>query len=75
MEVSQQLVCQCNNKVYKSLLTLKAHQKTQGHMFWESNREQKEILIKINRLENENDHLRRLNILLMERLKDLEKLT
>ena len=75
MEISQGLVCQCNNKVYKSLLTLKAHQKTQGHMFWESNREQKEILIKINRLENENDHLRRLNILLMERLKNLEKLT
>lgn len=75
MEISQGLVCQCNNKVYKSLLTLKAHQKTQGHLFWESNREQKQILIDINRLENENDHLRRLNILLMERLKILEKST
>jgi hypothetical protein len=72
MEISHQLLCECNNKIYKSLSSLKSHQKTQGHVFWESNREQKQILIKINRLENENDHLRRLNILLMERLKNLE---
>jgi len=71
MEIQPQLVCGCNNKSYKSLATLKAHQKSQGHLFWESNREQRELLIKINRLENENDHLKRLNVLLMERIKDL----
>jgi hypothetical protein len=72
MELASQLVCQCNNKTYKSLATLKSHQKSQGHLFWEQHREQRELSIKLNRLENENDHLRRLNILLMERLKKLE---
>ena len=51
----------------------KAHHKTQGHQFWEQNKEQKDHLIKINRLEIENGHLRRLNILLMERISELEK--
>ena len=75
MDVIPHLVCPCNNKLYKSILSLKAHQKTQGHMFWENNKDQKEIIIKINRLEIENDHLRRLNILLIERISNLEKLT
>ena len=73
MEICQQLVCQCNNKVYKSIATLKAHQKTQGHVLWENTKEQKDQLIKINRLENENNQLRRLNILLIERINVLEK--
>jgi hypothetical protein len=72
MEISQQLTCPCNNKVYRSSVSLKSHQKTQGHLFWEQNKEQKDILIKINRLENENSHLRRLNILLMERIQELK---
>jgi hypothetical protein len=72
MELSQQLTCPCNNKVYRSVVSLKAHQKTQGHLFWEQNKEQKDNLIKINRLENENSHLRRLNILLMERISELK---
>ena len=63
-EISCQLICPCNNKSYKSVATLKAHRKSQGHQFWEQNKEQKDISIKINRLENENNHLRRLNILL-----------
>ena len=73
MEISCQLICPCNQKLYKSITTLKAHHKTQGHLLWETNKEQKEINIKINRLENENDHLRRLNIMLMERIYKLEK--
>jgi hypothetical protein len=73
MEISCQLICPCNQKLYKSSATLKAHQKTQGHQFWESSKEQKEISIKNNRLEIENGHLRRLNILLMERISNLEK--
>jgi hypothetical protein len=55
--------------MYKTQASLKAHHKTQGHMFWEQTKEQKDILVKINRLEIENGHLRRLNILLMERIK------
>ena len=39
-------------------------------MFWEQNKEHKDIIIKINRLEIENGHLRRLNILLMEKIKE-----
>ena len=73
MEISSCLICPCNNKLYKTHATLKSHQKTQGHLFWEQNKEQKDISIKINRLENENGHLRRLNILLMERISEIEK--
>jgi len=73
MEISCQLICPCNQKLYKSVTTLKAHHRTQGHLFYEQNKEQKDHCIKINRLENENGHLRRLNILLMERISKLEK--
>ena len=55
----------------KSVATLKTHRKSQCHQFWEQNKEQRDISIKINRLENENNHLRRLNILLMERITEL----
>jgi hypothetical protein len=74
MEISESLICLCNQKCYKNTLSLKAHRKTQAHLYWEQNKEQKEISIKINKLENENDHLRRLNIILMERISDLEKI-
>ena len=74
MELAPQLVCQCNNKIYKSLATLKAHQKSQGHLFWEQHREQRELSIKLNRLENENEHLKRLNVVLLERIKDLTEI-
>jgi hypothetical protein len=72
MDISTCLICPCNNKLYKTQATLKHHQKTQGHLFWENNKEHKDIMIKINRLENENGHLRRLNILLMEKISDLQ---
>ena len=68
MEISKSLICPCNEKLYKSEASLKAHRKTQGHQFWESSKEQKNVLIKINQLEIENGHLRRLNILLLEKL-------
>ena len=71
MDISYNLICPCNNKLYSSLQGLKAHHKTQGHQFWEKNKEQKDLNIKINRLEIENGHLRRLNILLLERLKTI----
>ena len=73
MEVTENLVCPCNGKTYKSVPSLKAHQKTQGHCAWKQAREQKDILVKINQLENENGHLRRLNVLLMERISQLDK--
>ena len=73
MDISCQLICPCNQKLYKSEVSLKAHRKTQGHQHWESSKESKDILIKVNRLEIENGHLRRLNILLLERVAELEK--
>ena len=73
MEISSSLICPCNNKLYKSHTTLKTHQKTQCHQLWEQNKEQKDILIKVVKLENENNHLRRLNVLLMERITELTK--
>jgi hypothetical protein len=73
MEISQNLVCPCNNKLYKSHASLKTHHKTQIHQFWEKSKEQKNTLIDVNRLQIENDHLRRLNVLLLERLSLLEK--
>jgi hypothetical protein len=71
MDISLSLVCPCNNKLYKSESSLKAHRKTQGHVFWEMQGQQKDIISKINRLEIENGHLRRLNILLMEKIKGI----
>ena len=67
MEVSFQLVCPCNQKMYKNQASLKQHYKTQEHQYWE----QKDHLITINRLENEVAHLHRLNVLLMERISEL----
>lgn len=75
MELSCQLICPCNQKIYKSQATLKSHRKTQGHIYYEQNKDQKNDLIQINKLENENAHLRRLNIILMERISELSKLT
>jgi len=73
MDISKSLICSCNNKLYKSEASLKAHKKTQGHLFWEQTKDQKNLNVDINRLEIENGHLRRLNILLLERISLLEK--
>ena len=70
MDISKSLICPCNGKLYKCL---KAHQKTQIHTFWEQTNQQKKIQIDINRLEIENVHLRRLNVLLLERIATLEQ--
>ena len=58
----------CNGKLYASVASLKAHHKTNKCNF----KEQKDTTIKINRLEIEIGHLRRLNILLMERITELK---
>ena len=66
------LTCPCNGKLYISVASLKAHHKTNIHIHYESQKEQKENVIKINRLENEVGHLKRLNNLLMERITELK---
>ena len=72
MELSQCLTRPCNGKQYISVASLKTHHKTKIHIHYESQKEQKENFIKINRLENEVGHLRRLNNLLMERITELK---
>ena len=62
MEVSTS--CQCNNKLYASTATFKAHQKSGIHLVWELPIQIKNLEIRSTRLENENGHLRRL----MERI-------
>jgi hypothetical protein len=73
MEISKSLICPCNGKLYASKITLKAHQKTMIHTNWENNFKVRDLEIRATRLDNENGHLRRLNILLMERIAKLEK--
>lgn len=69
MEVSKSLVCPCNNKLYASNATFKKHQKSGIHLAWELPNTIKDLEIRATRLENENSHLRRLNMLLMEHIK------
>jgi len=73
MEISQSLVCPCNNKLYKTAATFKAHQSSNIHIVWEYPQKIKDLEIRATRVENENGHLRRLNILLMEKIQSLEK--
>jgi len=70
MEVSKSLICECNNKLYASSASFKAHQKSGIHLLWELPKQIKDLEVRATRLENENGHLRRLNILLMEKLKE-----
>ena len=61
--------CECTGKEYKNL---KQHQKTQVHILWEMPKTIKDLEIRSTKLDNENSHLRRLNILLLDRIKVLE---
>ena len=55
MEVSTS--CQCNNKLYASAATFKAHQKSGIHLVWELPIQIKNLEIRSTRLENENGHI------------------
>lgn len=72
MELSQSLVCPCNSKLYKTTALLKQHQQANIHKVWEMPRTIKDLEIRSTKLENEVGHLRRLNILLMEKIASLE---
>jgi len=72
MELSQSLTCPCNNKLYKSAALLRQHQQTNIHKVWELPQTIKELEIKNTRLENEVGHLRRLNVLLMDKIENMQ---
>ena len=68
-EIVQCLVCPCNGKLYKNL---KQHQTTVIHKNWELPKKNKDLEILATRLTAENDNLKLLNILLTNRIIDIE---
>jgi hypothetical protein len=73
MEVSKSLICECNNKLYASNASFKTHQKSGIHLLWELPNQIKDLEIRATRLDNENSLLRRLNIILMEKIQQVKK--
>ena len=73
MEVSKSLICECNNKLYASNASFKAHQKSGIHLLWEFPKQVKDLEIRATRLDNENSLLRRLNFMLMEKIQEVKK--
>ena len=69
------LRCECNGKEYKNSATYKAHKATNIHQLFVINKQLKNFEIQTTRLQNENDHLKRLNVLLMDRIHSLSKTT
>ena len=67
-----QLKCECTGKTYSSLATLKAHKQTNVHLMWEYKNEVKNLEVRSTRLENENDNLKRMNVILIEKIKELQ---
>jgi len=73
MEISKQLVCECNGKLYKTAATLKAHRISGIHMLWELPKQIKDLEIRATRAENENAHLKRLNFILIDNIQELKE--
>ena len=77
MELSSQLTCECNGKLYKNNATLKAHKLSNIHLAWEHPRTIKDLQITNNKLEidlakerREKDSLIGLNNLLIQKLRE-----
>jgi sulfur relay (sulfurtransferase) DsrF/TusC family protein len=75
------LKCECNGKEYKTPATYKAHKTSNIHQIlvhydlmgvFVINKQLKDFEIQTTRLQNENDHLKRLNVLLMDRIHSLQ---
>lgn len=61
-KICTSLICPCNNTNYISKASFKQHQKTEKHLHWERSMELKELKIKLNKLEIENQILSTRNI-------------
>lgn len=59
--------CECNAKEYPTSSSLKAHQKTKGHVNWENKKELRDLKKSLTERENEIVSLK----LKVERLKEL----
>jgi hypothetical protein len=66
------LKCECNGKEYKTPATYKAHKTSNIHQIFIINKQLKDFEIQTTRLQNEKDHLKRLNVLLMDRIHSLQ---
>ena len=71
MELSERLTCPCNDKMYSTRATLGVHKKSNTHKQWEMVNTIRELNIRVNRLENENGHLKRD----LERLESVAQIT
>lgn len=76
MECRVIYTCECNQKEYPTLASLKQHKKTKAHTNWENTRELRELKIKLTEKDNEIlslqtklKSLRDLNNVLLERIK------
>ena len=67
-----QLKCECTGKTYSNLNTLKIHKQSNIHLMWEYKTQVKNLEIRSTRLENENDNLKRMNVILIEKIKELQ---
>ena len=56
-KICTSFICPCNNTNYVSKASFKQHQKTEKHLHWERSMELKELKIKLNKLEIENQIL------------------
>ena len=53
MEINETYICECNNKQYNSLHSLRIHKKTKGHQNWEREREIKLLKVVLTERDNE----------------------
>jgi hypothetical protein len=82
MEVSTILQCECKpGFFYKNASSLKSHQKTKMHLAWESVKEVKNVRVQSKQYENEIERLKgrlahkeEIEIQLLHRITELEKL-
>ena len=77
MDLSLQLTCECNGKLYKTNATLKAHKQSNVHLAWEHPKTIKDLQITNNKLEidlakerREKESLVGLNNLLIQKLRE-----
>jgi hypothetical protein len=66
--IVESVVCPCNGKTYKNI---KQHQATAIHKNWELPQKVKDLEILATRLTAENEHLKRLNVILTNRITEL----
>jgi len=73
MELSQSLVCPCNNKLYKCHASMKTHRSSNIHMMYEYPRIIKDLEVRNKQYENELMREKRIVKILLDRLSSLDE--